>query len=86
MMLAWVLLAALTSSTDEIECDETSGVGCEAEVVVVQGEKQERENVQAETLLHGEELQAARGETLGEMLQYVPGVSAIRPDWRTYRG
>lgn len=77
-MLAWALIATLVGAPNEVECDEATGVGCEAEVVVVQGEKQERKSVQAETRLHGEELQAARGETLGEMLQYVPGVSAIR--------
>ncbi|MEM6531771.1 MAG: TonB-dependent receptor [Myxococcota bacterium] len=60
----------------EVESEE--GTGEDVERIVVQGEERERETVQPIVELHGEELDNVRGVSLGEALQFLPGLSAIR--------
>ncbi|MEL6546441.1 MAG: TonB-dependent receptor, partial [Myxococcota bacterium] len=44
----------------------------------ISGQRVTRETTQAETVVRGTELEATRGASLGEILQNVPGMSAIR--------
>ncbi|MEM6731315.1 MAG: Plug domain-containing protein, partial [Myxococcota bacterium] len=71
----WVLVASTVAASqtapDEIALEEP-------ETIEVTGQKVERETVQAEEILDEQDLRSMRGTSVGEMLQYTPGVSAIR--------
>lgn len=62
----------------EIEIQVEPKVDPDVEEVVVTGKAEQRQTVQPEATLQGHELEALRGASLGEALQLLPGVSAIR--------